>query len=249
MQELLNFIFDLKKKYYKRGSYLYDVPEEIPIQGNYIKYYHYPSKINILKLTTDIELFDQKIEVLVHKPDGIQEKWEYENHFGFGGHCSNFNPEKLVIYCPSYPIFSIMEMHEKILNKYSQPNENLLKELWGFLILSGHINSRKEALKDLVDYFKMNGFVKDTINEKEVDEWFLFELGDLQKRYRWLNTTIESKTEEITDQEKNEKKQCPICYQEYTDVVKTPCDHIFCKNCISSWIETNHTCPCCRKSF
>ena len=243
MEVLLNFVNTLVKKYYREGSYLYDVPEEIPIEGKYLKYYHYPSRINILQLITEIELFEKNIKVIIHKPDGIQKKWEYENHFGFGGNCSNFNQNKLVIYCPCYPILSVEEINVTILNKYSLPNDNLLKELWGLLILTGHINSRELAIKDLVNFFITNGFVNDTINEKEVEDWFLFQLNDIDKRHYWLNLIIDNQI----NKDNNDKKQCPICYQDYADSVKTPCDHIFCKKCISSWIKTNQTCPCCRK--
>lgn len=40
--------------------------------------------------------------------------------------------------------------------------------------------------------------------------------------------------------------ECAICF-ENGNMVKTDCDHIYCKKCLSTWIEHNHTCPLCRE--
>jgi Zinc finger, C3HC4 type (RING finger) len=39
------------------------------------------------------------------------------------------------------------------------------------------------------------------------------------------------------------------CQKNPTDPVATPCNHVFCKTCISSWLEEqwpNGSCPCCK---
>ena len=38
---------------------------------------------------------------------------------------------------------------------------------------------------------------------------------------------------------------CDICIENISNVY-TSCDHLFCKNCIITWIEKNITCPYCR---
>ena len=38
---------------------------------------------------------------------------------------------------------------------------------------------------------------------------------------------------------------CEICIENISNVY-TSCDHLFCKNCIITWIEKNITCPYCR---
>ena len=48
----------------------------------------------------------------------------------------------------------------------------------------------------------------------------------------------------------NENKECLICIENFNDdddVIKIPCNHIFHKNCIKSWVcEESNKCPICR---
>ncbi|CAF3208066.1 unnamed protein product, partial [Rotaria sp. Silwood2] len=44
----------------------------------------------------------------------------------------------------------------------------------------------------------------------------------------------------------NEHILCPICSHPLIDPVITPCDHIFCKACIKSWIDKKSECYTCR---
>jgi hypothetical protein len=42
---------------------------------------------------------------------------------------------------------------------------------------------------------------------------------------------------------------CPICY-ENPCAIQTNCNHSFCTNCITKWINTDHSqCPCCREDI
>ena len=40
---------------------------------------------------------------------------------------------------------------------------------------------------------------------------------------------------------------CPICLTVMVEPVKTPCEHIFCKNCLTDFIKLNCECALCRK--
>lgn len=42
---------------------------------------------------------------------------------------------------------------------------------------------------------------------------------------------------------------CPICLQDSKSMIKTDCDHVFCKECIKKWLDNNNSCPCCRKGL
>ena len=39
---------------------------------------------------------------------------------------------------------------------------------------------------------------------------------------------------------------CLICDDEQDEWRKTPCGHVFCRACISTWLDTHNTCPMCR---
>lgn len=43
--------------------------------------------------------------------------------------------------------------------------------------------------------------------------------------------------------------ECPICQDGYdasAEVLKLPCRHTYHSNCMTSWLQHNHTCPMCR---
>lgn len=40
--------------------------------------------------------------------------------------------------------------------------------------------------------------------------------------------------------------ECAICYYNIINYQKTPCNHIFCKNCIQICLASNNSCPYCR---
>jgi hypothetical protein len=44
-----------------------------------------------------------------------------------------------------------------------------------------------------------------------------------------------------------EKSQCSVCKEIFTDAHKTPCNHIFCKECIIAAIQEIRHCPTCKK--
>jgi len=47
----------------------------------------------------------------------------------------------------------------------------------------------------------------------------------------------------------NEKWECPICYDEFYKGKQLGCNHIFCKDCISTWLKDNDECPYCKTTI
>lgn len=45
---------------------------------------------------------------------------------------------------------------------------------------------------------------------------------------------------------------CPVCLSDFNDPVSLPCQHVFCKHCITSYLESiegAYKCPECRQNF
>ena len=39
---------------------------------------------------------------------------------------------------------------------------------------------------------------------------------------------------------------CCICANVFEDPTESPCQHVFCRECISRWLQDKNTCPTCR---
>lgn len=71
-----------------------------------------------------------------------------------------------------------------------------------------------------------------------------------------LNYKAESDKKPVQQSSKPPKKifsdledGCPFCMEEkFADPVSTPCGHVFCRECITPWVSSRHTCPACRKT-
>ncbi|KAF2091450.1 hypothetical protein K490DRAFT_60890 [Saccharata proteae CBS 121410] len=49
----------------------------------------------------------------------------------------------------------------------------------------------------------------------------------------------------------SDDSQCPVCLEDYSDTIgcqrfSLRCRHVFCEDCIRTWLEENSTCPICR---
>lgn len=40
--------------------------------------------------------------------------------------------------------------------------------------------------------------------------------------------------------------QCDICYDNMLEPTRTPCGHVYCSECLLTWLHENNTCPTCR---
>ena len=49
----------------------------------------------------------------------------------------------------------------------------------------------------------------------------------------------------------NHSSDCPVCLEKlgsHDEVCTLGCGHLFHATCMYKWLETTHTCPCCRQS-
>ena len=51
--------------------------------------------------------------------------------------------------------------------------------------------------------------------------------------------------EEVAPEPEPPQSDCPICYEK-KELVKTPCNHEFCKECLDRWQLSSNQCPLCR---
>ena len=54
----------------------------------------------------------------------------------------------------------------------------------------------------------------------------------------------------VTKQNVQEKSNCTVCCVDYNEgevVNRLPCNHLFHKQCIATWLKANNSCPNCRK--
>ncbi|KAG8198879.1 hypothetical protein JTE90_015093 [Oedothorax gibbosus] len=60
------------------------------------------------------------------------------------------------------------------------------------------------------------------------------------------STQLHSETSEELVTSKN---QCSLCFEKRNSSTATPCGHLFCWSCITSWMQNKEECPLCRESF
>ena len=56
---------------------------------------------------------------------------------------------------------------------------------------------------------------------------------------------------EDSDENKYNELSCAICLDKPDNIhiVRTICNHVYCKDCIDKWFEMNSKCPICKKDF
>jgi hypothetical protein len=154
MDNLANKLNELKNKYFLPGNYIIDFPTNFTSELQLNEKYNGYLEAIILEGVVNITILDVPVEVIIHQPIREVHRYEFEEHFGFGGHCKGFDPNKKIVLCPKYPIMPIDELYSK-LNKdviTEKMSEDTVKELCLLMILGGYWNKR-QAINDLMSFF------------------------------------------------------------------------------------------------
>ena len=109
----------------------------------------------------------------------------------------------------------------------------------GFVISNHTIDwGDKEKLEEEFNDTTYNYFVKLKEPSNKYTNWWKQEY--LSKHFETI----------ITKEEKH--SECSICLNKINNIVKTKCNHLFCKSCLEKWLDeklipNEHNCPLCRK--
>ena len=151
MTNLKEELIILNNKYFLAGNYIVDFPKNFNYELKFYEKYNHYLEATILEGIVNITLLNIPIEVVIQKPLYQVHRYEFEEHFGFGGHCEGFDSNKKIILCPKYPIMPFEELFAK-LNLDNLTNDKVT-ELCLLMILSGYWNKR-QAVEDLLNFLQ-----------------------------------------------------------------------------------------------
>ncbi len=96
-------------------------------------------------------------------------------------------------------------------------------------------------------------YLLQNITSKNLYKMSMYKKTNLQSLFSIVNNLINKIVYSIKKTKKT--NECPICYENYniSNMIATPCNHLFCKNCIKTHATTkryiNICCPLCRYDF
>lgn len=151
--ELKRILEKIYNQYFLPGNYIIDFPENYQDKKTFIFNEKYNSILDtcILESIQTIKLLDIPVEVIIHKPIKEVHRYEFENYFGFGGHCKGFNSNKKIILCPKYKKIELDELLSKI--DIDILNDNKIIELCLIMFLLGFWN-KPQAINDLLNFLE-----------------------------------------------------------------------------------------------
>lgn len=173
--DVLHKFNELRKKYYYTQGYITcKVPDEI--SSRFItsnpqllwtpQYNHYVSdKVRILTTNITVPLKGYDFTVCLERPYKPDHHREFEDYFGFGGHCEGYTDQRIIIRFPDSFIENINIDYFIMSGGESISHGNYAKEVCMLLIFGGYVKYWN-AFTIMNDWFAENncpGF--DTANE------------------------------------------------------------------------------------
>ena len=110
------------------------------------------------------------------------------------------------------------------------------------LIYPDGMEITEDEVIEVIEFMEINGVPLTTFEEPEVQ----FNTGLSEEEIQNIATTY------ITKQHVEDKDTCTICCIDYDEgevVNKLQCNHLYHKECITTWLRSNGTCPNCRKNL
>jgi hypothetical protein len=107
-------------------------------------------------------------------------------------------------------------------------------------VMSEETVQRKNHLLNLLDFMVRLSNISPNIKK--------FSVKKKEKETETENKETENKENEETENKETENKKtedCPICMMSEVSVL-TNCKHAYCFNCVTTALQYNSNCPCCR---
>lgn len=139
-------------------------------------------------------------------------------------------------------------------NFFNIINRDMNLNYYNFNQFSNLSNLANEDLSDLPDLIDMNEEPNNTpifyttfiLNPSSQQNYIYEDVKIILSEEQFNNLECKS----FKELNLNESKECLICIENFNeddDIIKIPCNHIFHKNCIKSWVcEESNKCPICR---
>lgn len=147
--KIYEFFVELHTKYYKPGNLIIDTTEDIDatnFKRDDMDYNAYVADI-------PISAFGLTLYKVVMKPKSPVPRYEFEELFGFGRNCKGFDPEKKVIYCPKFIVYSLEEVKTAILNHdhhdddHTKSIDEFIDQIEKLMLYGGYVNYRHAVLE------------------------------------------------------------------------------------------------------
>ena len=113
------------------------------------------------------------------------------------------------------------------------------------------IKKQTHSEKNNIYYTNLNEFITNLKKSNTNIHYNHLELKKITDIVNWVATSNKTDPEylkELNPTETDIIEDCPICCSpiEKDESVELPCNHIFHRECVHTWLENNNTCPMCR---
>ena len=87
------------------------------------------------------------------KPKSPLPRYEFEELFGFGRNCKGFDPEKKVIYCPKFVVYSLEEVKTAMFENNIKSIDEFIDQIEKLMLYGGYVNSR-HAIVEMKEFIR-----------------------------------------------------------------------------------------------
>ena len=147
--KIYDFFVELHKKYYKPGNLIMDTTEDIDATN----FKRHDIDYNAYIADIPISVFGLNLYKVVMKPKTPLPRYEFEELFGFGRNCKGFDPEKKVIYCPKFVVYSFEEVKTAIFENNIKTIDEFIDQIEKLMLYGGYVNSR-HAIVEMKEFIR-----------------------------------------------------------------------------------------------